>query len=377
MRPFPDAVRAPAVRAQQQTRSMARFTRVGVAAAVLAAAAGAARGQSSYFSATGTFTTAPDAAQRVLVDFQGTGETNFRTWAWSGGVNAAGNTIPNNGIDSNLWFSGGLDFDYFNDDISPQNRDSLLTVPPDEAQGGTLELSHNPVNSVGRHWAVDMTRNGGFLARRFASTNSTITSYTWGGSSPGIAKLRLGVGPALVTTGRVEGRAGSSFELTTNGRLSAGSDFALAGVGTMSAGTLAVNNTEYMNGSMHQSGGMHSSGTLYVGESGPGATYRLSGGTLNTFLAQVGRFASGTFTQDGGVNTLVNTLRLAESPGVTGRYFLNNGSLQAGWLEVGFAGDGAFAQTGGFAAFSNALIGRATTATGRYDFGGGTLLTSS
>jgi hypothetical protein len=347
------------------------------AALVLAATTAGARAQSSYFSATGTFTAAPDAAQRFVVDFHNAAETNFRTWAWSGGVNAAGNTIPNNGIDSALWFSGGIDFDYVNDDISPGNRDSLLTIPPNEAQAGTLELWHNPANSVGRHWAVDMTRNGGFLARRFASTNSSLTSFTWGGSSPGIAKLRLGVGPALVTTGRVEGRAGSSFELVSGGRLSAGSDFALTGVGTMSAGTLAVNNTEYMNGSMHQSGGMHSSGTLYVGESGPGATYRLSGGTLNTFLTQVGRFASGTFTQDGGANTIVNTLRLAESSGVTGRYFLNNGSLQAGWLEVGFSGDGALAQTGGFAAFTNALIGRATTASGRYDLGGGTLLTSS
>src|SRR5688500_18329273 len=109
MRCSPDNVRAPGVRAartRSNSRALTPAARARAAAAlVLAATTAGAQAQSSYFSATGTFAAAADAAQRFVVDFHNAGETNSRTWAWGGGVNAAGTTIPNNGIDSALWFN--------------------------------------------------------------------------------------------------------------------------------------------------------------------------------------------------------------------------------------------------------------------------------
>jgi hypothetical protein len=375
MRRIPDMVRAPAVRAQR-SRSAHRTGR-GLRAAALAAMisatlATAARGQSAYVSATGTFTSALNPSQRFIVDFPVGDDTTFRTWAWSGGVNAAGNVVPANGIDSVLWFSDGVEFDAVNDDISVSNRDSLLTVP-DVPASGTLTLSHNP-SANGMHWAVDMTRNGALQVRRSVGTNSSVGRFTWGGTSPGIARLRLGLPASLVTTGPVIGRAGSSLEIVNGGRLTAGTDFVLEGIGTMSAGTLAVNGIQYMNGSMLQTGGVNTSHKVTVGhEIGERGTMRISGGTLSTSWSDVSYFGTGTFIQDGGHVTIANNLRMGV--GAHGQYELNGGTFTLGALENGFASSAAFIQTGGAAQVTTALLARQAHTTGRYSLSGGSLTT--
>lgn len=343
-----------------------------------------ARGQTSYFSSTGTFTVPTGASQRIALNFSDTADTTFRTLAWNGGTNAAGNTIPANGIDSVLTFADGEEFFYLNDNLAPGNFDSLLTpsgsegtlMPPLGPTVGTLTLSNNASPNA-LHWAVEMTRSGGYMMSRSAGTNSLVSSFTWGGSSPGIARVRLGIPASLVTTGPVAGRAGSSFELVFGGRLTAGTDFSLAGTGTISAGTLTVGGIEYCNGQMLQSGGFNTSHKIIVGHTASeSGTFRLSGGTLNTNFADIGRFGTGTFTQDGGHANVSSNMLVAYAPGSVGRYVLDGGSLTLGALENGWDGQASFVQSGGAASINTVLIARSPNGTGYFALNSGPLATN-
>src|SRR3954469_288497 len=73
----------------------------------LALASSAHGADSSYLSLTGTFDAATGSKQDIAFYLGGTTTMTFRTWASSGGVNAAGATIAPGGIDSVLeLFSG-------------------------------------------------------------------------------------------------------------------------------------------------------------------------------------------------------------------------------------------------------------------------------
>jgi hypothetical protein len=145
-------------------------------------------------------------------------------------------------------------------------------------------------------------------------------------------------------------------------------------------------------GTFNQSGGMFNltsttaGVTLGLGEVDGSGTYNLSGGSLMTSYEEVGGHGSGTFIQTGGTNTVTNTLSQYVSFGVggnsgptTGSYTLSGtGSLTSMSEEIGTTGT--FTQNGGtntitgqskqFALFD---IGNSGTTGGVYNLNGGTL----
>ena len=149
------------------------------------------------------------------------------------------------------------------------------------------------------------------------------------------------------------------------GQQTGGSGTYLFSEGTLEAGNLIVGRDG--TGSFSQSGGTNTlSGDLTLAQNGGSSgTYNLSGGTLTTlniFLNTngifnqtggslnptntiVGNTGTGTFTQNGGSQTISNALTLAATAGSTGIYNLINGSLTAALTNINTGGT--FNQTGG------------------------------
>ena len=147
-------------------------------------------------------------------------------------------------------------------------------------------------------------------------------------------------------------------------------------------------------GSFTQNGGTNTvSVVMYLGyDSASTGTYSLNGGQLSTASAYIGANDSpnafdfsipggtGTFTQSGGTNTISSNLYLGANNG-HGAYNLNNGALSApseyvGWIKL-TGGTGAFTQAGGTNTASDLYVGYGSGATGTYNLNGGTNTVSS
>jgi hypothetical protein len=104
-------------------------------------------------------------------------------------------------------------------------------------------------------------------------------------------------------------------------------------------------------------------------------TYNLSGtGSLSAGIERIGSFGIGIFTQNGGTNTVGQSLILGSNPAGSGSYHLGNGNLSAATEVIGSAGTGAFTQAGGTHSVSNTLtIAANPGSSGTYDLQGGTL----
>ena len=134
-------------------------------------------------------------------------------------------------------------------------------------------------------------------------------------------------------------------------------------------------------GSFTQSGGTNalagSSGTLILGAN-PGSvgTYNLSGsGVLTvTGFEVVGYSGSGSFTQNGGTNAVLNRFRLGFDANSSGTYNLLGGQLSAPTETVGYSGSGSFTQAGGTNSVgSNFNVGNLPGSGGAYHLNGGLL----
>ena len=116
------------------------------------------------------------------------------------------------------------------------------------------------------------------------------------------------------------------------------------------------------------------SGTLTLGLSNQsGVSYYLGAGTLIAGSVQLN---GGTFTQDGGTNTInaADALVVGLNAGTNATYVLNGGSLTANGHEfVGDLGTGTFSQTAGsniFSAGAGLLLGGTASGTGTYNLSG-------
>jgi hypothetical protein len=134
-------------------------------------------------------------------------------------------------------------------------------------------------------------------------------------------------------------------------------------------------------GTFTQNGGTNSitgsSGMLVLAfQSGSTGTYSLSGtGSLSAPGEAIGDLASGFFAQSGGTNTVSGNLSVADQGGSNGAYTLSSGSLSVGGIEyVGRSASGTFNQTGGsnqMSASSGGLkIGYNSTGIGLYSLSG-------
>jgi hypothetical protein len=100
---------------------------------------------------------------------------------------------------------------------------------------------------------------------------------------------------------------------------------------------------------------------------GYGTCYLIDNGALTTERIEVG---SGTFSQSGGTNTVMEslTLGIASLPGLKGRYELSGNSLlQAGYVHVGGGGDGTFIQTDGTSTIETYQLDIGSNAAGTYE----------
>ena len=121
------------------------------------------------------------------------------------------------------------------------------------------------------------------------------------------------------------------------------------------------------------------SGYLYLGLRSGQGSYTLTGtGVLSTNVEEIGTSGTGTFTHDGGTNTIAGTLYLARSIGSNGSYTLSGtGALSANTVSVGDNGTGTFVQTGGTHTLTGSgdtlYVARFENSRGRYELSGGTL----
>jgi T5SS/PEP-CTERM-associated repeat protein len=112
---------------------------------------------------------------------------------------------------------------------------------------------------------------------------------------------------------------------------------------------------------------------------GSHGAYTLNGGSLLADRVYIGRSGNGEFVQTSG-NVAFNQqneadlgLFIAYNTGSTGAYRLSGGSLNPKIIEVGNSGQGSFEQTGGDLQNGLIYLGRQATGAGSYDLDGGTI----
>ncbi len=239
-----------------------------------------------------------------------------------------------------------------------------------------------------------------------AGTNNTTTNI-FGNSDPlyiaysqgSSGSYSLSGSAALLATVEYVGYSGSGSFVQTGGMnnvVNAGSlyigygqrsSYSLSGSGMLSAGDEYVG--YYGSGAFVQTGGTNivannfNSSALYIAyNAGSSGSYSLGGSAVLSAGAEyVGGFGSGTFSQSGGTNNVMNNGPLyvgSEQFGIvqgsSGSYSLGGSAvLSAGAEYVGYSGSGTFNQSGGFNSTGTLYI----SSQGRYQFSAGTLQLTS
>ena len=154
-----------------------------MALTVLPVITGPAQAADAFLSATGTFT-ADGAEENFNVTFTdpSAAGTTFRTWAWGGGTNVAGDSIPSGGIDSTIEvFNSANQSIAFNDDRGANQRDSLLCntgtgltfMPPLGSGDYRFNMSNSFLALGDGHWAADIVRTGAHLQLNSRTSHDT------------------------------------------------------------------------------------------------------------------------------------------------------------------------------------------------------------
>ena len=123
------------------------------------------------------------------------------------------------------------------------------------------------------------------------------------------------------------------------------------------------------NGLFTQNGGNNTvSETLTLGqEFGSKGIYKLKSDLLSAKNEIIGDEGKGTFTQSGGTHTVNETLTLGKSTGGEGNYNLESGELTVENEIIGDEGTGSFSQTGGTHTINQTLtLGQSTGGKGSY-----------
>jgi fibronectin-binding autotransporter adhesin len=233
---------------------------------------------------------------------------------------------------------------------------------------GTLNLA----NSVAFDPAAGPTTTGAAFGSSLTLGNNQTLNITGNETIGGAGIFTLTVNGGTNTAGTVNLTASGSYSVT-GGYLGCGL-FNQAG-GSASFVNLNLDAADV--GAYNQSGGNNNiNGALFLGNTfGSTGTYTLSGGSLATANYEfVGYGGTGIFNQTGGTNTLVkNNFFAGFSAGSVGTYDLGG----AGYLAVeqseilGYQGTGNFNQTGGTNAISGDFdLGYSPGSTGTYVLSG-------
>ena len=225
-----------------------------------------------------------------------------------------------------------------------------LLVASQVGSTGTVALNGGALTSAGQTigdaGSGKFTQNGG--------TNTVTTNgLTVGNSSGGSGTYTLGVAGALDIQGGdlILANAGNSTG-TFNFNITAGDTATL----TIETGVIQVG--FHGTASFNQMGGDLTAKVIVGSQVGSHGKYELGGGTLSSLGQVVGNDGTGTFKQDGGINTIAGggDLILGSFSLGFGTYKLNGGQLVAGGEIVGNDGLGSFVQKGG----SNTVNGGTT-----------------
>jgi autotransporter-associated beta strand protein/YVTN family beta-propeller protein len=233
--------------------------------------------------------------------------------------------------------------------------------------GGTVNVTQTGEScgtlSLGGSGSVNLT--AGSLAALYENVPAAgSASFTQSGGTNSFGT------PTVIANLYVGGPAGSS------------GTYSLSGSGVLAAGNSASTSSggwEYVGYSGHgtftQNGGTNSmvdiNSSLNLGwNTGAVGVYNLNDGLLscgaNEWLSFTG---SGTFNQTGGTHTVANTMQFAQGGG-SGTYNLSGGSLYATYMELGINGSGTFTQSGGSASFSRIYLGY-NSGSGTYNLNAG------
>jgi uncharacterized protein with beta-barrel porin domain len=301
--------------------------------------------------------------------FNQTGGTlDFTTFNQSGGTGTFTNLYlgRNAGDSSTYSLSGGsvtADNEYVGDNgtgtftqTGGTNTvtDSLI-LGENAGSTGTYNLSTGSLSAnyerVGASGSGTFTQTGGTNTTKinlalglFSGGSGT---YTQSGGSNSADALYLGF----------QSGSSGSYELSDTGSLSATTEIiGLGGTGTFTqtggtntvSGTLALGGNNISgSGTYNLSGGTSTIYNLILGENSVNrGTFNLSGtGNLSATYEQIGLNGTGIFTQNGGTNTVTDTLILAAYAGSSGTYNLSAGILTANTINLNAGGT--FNQTGG------------------------------
>jgi fibronectin-binding autotransporter adhesin len=277
----------------------------------------------------------------------------------------------------------------------PVNPNAPITVTLDGNQSAA-GLVFNVTNGNGYTLAQG---SGGTLSLGTPSGGSiSVVAGSHAVSAPvtlqGPLTVNVASGSALQLTGAIgEANAGTSFTFNGPGLLKYSAAGTFTGSTNVNGGTLQVTGgllpaaNENVGGvggaTAVVSGGTNAvSGVLYVGYTGNGGNYYLSGsGYLRAADGEfIGYYASGGFQQSGGTHSVSNTLTIGAESGGFGSYSLSGGSLFAQAEQIGIlSGVGEFAQSAGTHSVAGTLtFGANSGAYGSYDLAlGGVLIAES
>jgi hypothetical protein len=337
------------------------------------------------------------------------------------GTNAAASGVysMSNGASllvNNQFFVGISGSGTFNQTGGNATASGGMTLAQNSGGTGTVNLSGgnltvNGITTVALNGTGRFTQSGGV---------NVTTGLSIGDQSTGNGTYTLsGAGVLTVSNSTIIGNNGTGTFIQSGGthnvngpgldNLYLGNGVTGVGTYTLSAGTLRVNNFEFVGyagtGVMSQSSGLNTTGNLDIGYSnGAVGTYNLSGGTLSVAsLEKVGLTGNGTFNQTGGNHTVGVGMHLGGVWTVTGTqrgtatYNMSAGSLTIGtptgpgaegFLGVGTHDDnGFFNQSGGIVAvtgkpgatFGNdgLYVGQDVGTTGIYNLSNGAQLNVS
>jgi T5SS/PEP-CTERM-associated repeat protein len=347
----------------------------------------------------------------AIVDIGGAGgSVGTYNLGGTGALNAAGTVV----LGSQIGSSGTFNFNTNFGDSATMNVSGSITVGASgigvfNQGGGTLDATLDLGTSAGGNGTYNLSGgtlnddlivgdagNGTF--NNSGGTHNVAGNLILGNQASGNGTYHLsGAGDLSVTRTETVGNSGTGTFTQDGGTNTVGGNLTLGGADggqgeyQLNDGTLSVNGDEQIGalvsastGTFSQDGGTNTltnNGGLDVDSvaGSPGiSSYDLKAGQLSSNFEQIGGDGKAEFTQSGGTNTIAGPLGflvLGLGQNSNGTYELNNGSLSVSGTEtVGNSGTGTFTQDGGTNTVGgNLTLGGADGGQGEYQLNDGTL----
>lgn len=250
--------------------------------------------------------------------------------------------------------------------------------------GGTVTLNNDTDMLIGQSGPASYMQTGGdltcprwFSIGRYSTGNGTYTIT--GGTltlTSNVADLQIGDEGKGVFT--LEGNATVTVAHNINfGNKSGANGTANLNGGSVKASEMNIGNADGASGTVNLSGSSMEAKYMNVGKvSGASGTLNLSGGSMKlSQVMHIGYQGDGTVTQNGGIVTESDTVKVAFANTSTSSYTLDAGTNQmANAMIVGDSGKGFFMMGGGTLKTPQIQSGLKASGSGRMFLNGGTFM---